>query len=200
MMFLPLFFVVTVNGLKDFFEDFKRKQSDNRENNSTCTSLRIAKKSRNNKEFNFKETLWKDLTPGQIVKINKDENFPADLIMIYSSNKNGSAFTETKNLDGETNLKYKESIRNISFHLKTLNSEERIIEEIKQLEGYIDCDDPNPYLYEFSGILKLKRNFSIDEVKQIENPFLSRRQTMLDKKEYNKNISNVFQNILNSGK
>ena len=42
----------------------------------------------------------------------KDEYFPSDLLMIYSTNKNGVAYVETKNLDGETNLKYKESVKN----------------------------------------------------------------------------------------
>lgn len=37
--------------------------------------------------------------------INKDEEFPADMILIKSSKKTGIAYVDTMNLDGETNLK-----------------------------------------------------------------------------------------------
>jgi len=42
-----------------------------------------------------------------IVKIRKDELFPADLILLNSSGPKGICYIETKNLDGETNLKHK---------------------------------------------------------------------------------------------
>jgi phospholipid-translocating ATPase len=37
----------------------------------------------------------------------KDEYLPADIVLIKTSDKNGECFIETKNLDGETNLKSK---------------------------------------------------------------------------------------------
>ena len=207
-MLMPLCFVITVNGIKDFCEDYKRKQSDNRENYSNCISLVLENEKKSNnkldksdKKYIFKESLWKDLTPGQIVKINKDENFPADLLLIYSSNKNGAAFTETKNLDGETNLKYKEAIKNISLYLKKFKTEEKVKEEIKNLEGAVDCDDPNAYLYEFTGVLKMKK-LEIEEKESKENKisFYKKRESCLNDNEYNKDISSIFANILNSGK
>ena len=36
IILLPLAFVVCLNGLKDIYEDFKRKNSDKKENNSEC--------------------------------------------------------------------------------------------------------------------------------------------------------------------
>lgn len=44
-----------------------------------------------------------------IVKITQDEFFPADLILLNSSAPKGICYIETKNLDGETNLKHKSS-------------------------------------------------------------------------------------------
>jgi phospholipid-transporting ATPase len=58
------------------------------------------------------------------VKIVKDEYFPADLIMLTSSEVKGIAYIETKSLDGETNLKHKLS------HIETYellgNSDEKL--------------------------------------------------------------------------
>ena len=42
---------------------------------------------------------------GNIIRVEKDECFPADLLVLETNHKKGEAFIETKNLDGETNLK-----------------------------------------------------------------------------------------------
>lgn len=46
--------------------------------------------------------------------LNK-EYFPADLILVSSSDKNNICYVETKNLDGETNLKLKQTIQGLTF-------------------------------------------------------------------------------------
>jgi P-type E1-E2 ATPase len=56
---------------------------------------------------------WKNLRVGEIVKITHDQYFPADIILVKSSNPNGIAYIETKNLDGETNLKHKNCLKEI---------------------------------------------------------------------------------------
>lgn len=42
---------------------------------------------------------------GELLKINKDEEFPADMVLLKSSKDSGIAYVDTMNLDGETNLK-----------------------------------------------------------------------------------------------
>ena len=42
-----------------------------------------------------------------IVKIHSEEFFPADIVLLRSSEPKGVCYVETKNLDGETNLKHK---------------------------------------------------------------------------------------------
>lgn len=50
-----------------------------------------------------------------LVKIMEDDFFPADIIVLQSHDRTGGGlFVETKNLDGETNLKTKTVSRNIN--------------------------------------------------------------------------------------
>ena len=42
---------------------------------------------------------------GDIIKIMNENYFPSDIIILFTGDKNGSCLIETKNLDGETNMK-----------------------------------------------------------------------------------------------
>jgi len=44
---------------------------------------------------------------GQLIKVEKDEDFPADILLLKSDKKEGIVFVDTMQLDGETNLKEK---------------------------------------------------------------------------------------------
>ena len=99
-------FVICVSAVKDIFEDMKRHKSDNIEN--TRKVYRADKKERI-----FVEDRWRNLKVGQVVQIMNDQYFPADLILLKSSNSSGLCYVETKNLDGETNLKHKAAIKEI---------------------------------------------------------------------------------------
>jgi len=96
----PLAAVVFVAMLKDAFEDYKRNKSDNEENFKATKVYR-------QKTGKFEDVIWKDLKPGNLVKVSEDEAIPADLALVKSSDHKGSLYIETKNLDGETNLKNK---------------------------------------------------------------------------------------------
>lgn len=96
----PLAAVVFVAMLKDAFEDYKRNKSDNEENFKATKVYR-------HRSGQFEDVVWKDLKPGNIVKISEDEAIPADICLLKSSDHKGTLYIETKNLDGETNLKNK---------------------------------------------------------------------------------------------
>ena len=106
MMLVPLSFVVLVSMIKDIFEDLKRHQSDNQENNR---KVLVA----DPEQGVFKEVIWRNLHVGMIVKIFADQFFPADLVLLNSSAPQGIAYIETKNLDGETNLKHKQGTKEL---------------------------------------------------------------------------------------
>jgi len=50
------------------------------------------------------------MTNGSIIRLESDQEVPADILIIYSSNPSGLVFVDTMNLDGETNLKEKQAL------------------------------------------------------------------------------------------
>ncbi len=133
--------VVLLNGIKDFFEDLKRKGSDDNENNKKCYVF-------DRQNNYFVEKPWKDIHVGDIVRVLDNEEFPSDLVMLHSSNADGNCYIETKNLDGETNLKIKQSEAILShFAIDEL--------KISYLSGVLHTRLPNENIFEFDACIKL---------------------------------------------
>ena len=72
---------------------------------------------------------------GDIIKVHQNQRIPADLILLYTTEKNGSVFIRTDQLDGETDWKLRKAI---SFTQKASPCE-RII----NLDGHIVANPPN---------------------------------------------------------
>jgi phospholipid-transporting ATPase len=108
---LPLLFVIAVSMVREGYEDYQRYKSDNQVNNSSVDILDISYTS-----FKLQSCKkWMDLHVGEIVVIKKNEEIPADLIVLSSSDENGEAFIQTSSLDGEKNLKQKVALHILVF-------------------------------------------------------------------------------------
>lgn len=57
----------------------------------------------------FKQMKWCNVKIGQIIKVRENEYFPCDMLLLNTSLPKGICYIETKNLDGETNLKHKQA-------------------------------------------------------------------------------------------
>lgn len=55
-------------------------------------------------ELKFVNTKWCDVKDGELVKVLKDEEFPADMVLLKSDKESGIVFVDTMNLDGEVSL------------------------------------------------------------------------------------------------
>ena len=141
IMLLPLSFVVALNGLKDMYEDFKRKKSDKKENNSECQVYNS-----NNKKFEKKQ--WRDIKLGDIIKVENNQQFPADLLLLSTSDENGISYVETKNLDGEINLKFRQA--NKSIHDSIFNKD---YSKLSTLKYVCITKPPNEFIYKFDATL-----------------------------------------------
>lgn len=52
----------------------------------------------------FNKKRWQDIKSGELVKILKDEEFPADIVLLKSDKETGIAYVDTMNLDGEVSF------------------------------------------------------------------------------------------------
>ncbi|PKU73362.1 probable phospholipid-transporting ATPase 4 isoform X1 [Dendrobium catenatum] len=134
-MIAPLSFVVGLSMVKEALEDWRRFIQDMKVN------LRKVSVYKGGGKFDYKH--WQNIRVGDIVKVEKDRFFPADLLLLSSSYEDGICYVETMNLDGETNLKVKRSLQ------VTLSLDDD--ETFKDFTGTIRCEDPNPNLYTFVG-------------------------------------------------
>lgn len=104
----------------------------------------------------FVSRAWESLHVGDIIKVEKDGQLPCDILLLYSSEEKGNCFIETKNLDGETNLKEKKS----SVKLQELFKEGRE-STFSDINLKYTFERPNPYLYNFTGKLELPDGTSV---------------------------------------
>lgn len=134
----PLIVVIGATMAKEGVEDWRRRKQDIEANNRKVKVY--------GKDHTFVETKWKNLRVGDLVKVHKDEYFPADLLLLSSIYEDGICYVETMNLDGETNLKLKRSLE-VTNHL-------RDEESFQKFAAVIKCEDPNERLYSFVGTLQ----------------------------------------------
>lgn len=84
--------------------------------------------------------IWKDIKVGTVVKVLENEFFPADLILLNSSGPKGICYIETKNLDGETNLKHKVANKEVMAYCKDEKS-------CIQFKGAVRSEGPSDKIY-----------------------------------------------------
>ncbi|XP_073434864.1 phospholipid-transporting ATPase IF isoform X2 [Dendrobates tinctorius] len=165
---LPLFFVITVTAIKQGYEDWLRHKADNEVNGAPVYVVRSG---------GLVKTRSKNIRVGDIVRVAKDETFPADLVLLSSDRVDGSCHVTTASLDGETNLKTHLAIPETAV----LQS----VVELDTLKAVIECQQPEADLYRFVGRMTL-REHSEDIVRPLGPENLLLRGTRL------KNTKEIF--------
>lgn len=94
----------------------------------------------------FTKSLSKDVRVGDFILLRNGDSLPADAVLLSTSDKEGICFVETKDLDGETNLKPRNSVQ----ELKHIQSGADCLEEC---HFYVEAGAPSPDLYKFEGTL-----------------------------------------------
>eukprot|EP01018_Ginkgo_biloba_P021169 Gb_13757 [translate_table: standard] len=133
---VPLSLVLCASLIKEAFEDWKRFTNDKVINGSLIEVIQDGK---------WVKIPWRKLQVGDLVRVKQDEFFPADLLFLASTNHDGICYTETANLDGETNLKIRKALERTWDYLHP--------DKASEFKGEIQCEQPNNSLYTFTGNL-----------------------------------------------
>ncbi|KAL7866652.1 hypothetical protein AOLI_G00144660 [Acnodon oligacanthus] len=140
---LPLLTVLTVRGAKDLLTDLRRRRSDAKINRRPCDILTTQ---------GFTTAQWKDVCVGDVLRIHKDEVIPADLLLLCSTEPHSLCYVETADIDGETNLKFRQALNITHIELTSGQTEELLL----PFDGVVWCEEPNGHLYSFRGELHWK--------------------------------------------
>ncbi|GAA6108526.1 phospholipid-transporting ATPase ID isoform X1 [Tachysurus ichikawai] len=88
---------------------------------------------------------WMNVTVGDIIKLENNQFVAADLLLLSSSEPHGLCYIETAELDGESNMKVRQSL--------SVTSELGDPTNLALFDGEVVCEPPNNKLDRFCGTL-----------------------------------------------
>ncbi|KAI8331175.1 hypothetical protein BC941DRAFT_475063 [Chlamydoabsidia padenii] len=94
----------------------------------------------------WKETQWQNLHVGDYVKILNNEDIPADVVILATSESDSLCYIETQNLDGETNLKVRQGLEGTA----DIQTEH----DCEQASFYIESEPPHVNIYQYSAVMR----------------------------------------------
>ncbi|CAI4231031.1 unnamed protein product [Auanema sp. JU1783] len=139
---IPPCIVLGTTMAKDAYEDFRRWRFDNEINSR---NIHVWDKDRGM----FRKTFWKFVLVGDFVHVSNDEDIPADILFLRSSNPDGSCYIETSNLDGETSLKQ----RNVPRKYLDFSKEDSNFTPTN-FTGTAFCEKPDKAIYQVNAKLE----------------------------------------------
>ncbi|KAM3584181.1 hypothetical protein VKS41_003004 [Umbelopsis sp. WA50703] len=162
---LPICSVLVISAVKDAFEDYQRHTLDHRYNTQVAYTLAgyrnvnygtdsPAKKALNldqsissleEVEGKFHPSTSEHVRVGDFLLLRNGDKVPSDCVLLASSDETGICFVETKDLDGETNLKARQAM---SDTLQIQSGQECL-----DLHFYVEAEAPHPNLYHFDGTM-----------------------------------------------
>ena len=102
----------------------------------------------------WKPKVWEDLAVGDFVYLTNNQPIPADIVICATSEEEDSCFIETKNLDGETNLKARHAVP----ELTSLRSPE----DCARASLRVDAEPQDVNMYRLNASVVLNDRFDKD--------------------------------------
>lgn len=123
----PLVFVLAVTIIKEAIDDLTRFKRDREINNAKYEKL--------TKSGLFKNVASESIKVGDIIKVKHNERVPADMVLLYTTDKSGAIFIRTDQLDGETDWKLRRPVHG--------TQRTNPVENISGLDAKIVAAEPN---------------------------------------------------------
>ncbi|KAM5237873.1 phospholipid-transporting ATPase IK [Ctenodactylus gundi] len=136
-LFAPLVCLLLIRATRDLVDDIARHKSDQAINSRPCQVL-IGN--------SFRWRKWQDLCVGDVVCLSKDSVVPADLLLLASTEPSSLCYVETTDIDGETNLKFRQALAVTHQELTT-------VKKMASFCGTVTCEEPNSRMHHFVGNL-----------------------------------------------
>uniref|UniRef100_A0A8C8Z680 P-type ATPase N-terminal domain-containing protein n=1 Tax=Prolemur simus TaxID=1328070 RepID=A0A8C8Z680_PROSS len=141
-LFAPLVCLIVIHATRDLVDDISRHRSDRAINNRPCQVL---------VGNSFIWQKWKNLCVGDVVRVSKDSIVPADLLLLASTEPSSLCYVETADIDGETNLKFRQAL--MVTHHELTNTR-----KMASFRGRVMCEEPNSRMHQFVGHLEWNGN------------------------------------------
>ncbi|XP_012994888.2 phospholipid-transporting ATPase ID isoform X2 [Esox lucius] len=133
---VPLVLVLSITAVKDATDDYFRHKSDNQVNNRQSQVVIHG---------SLQKEKWMNVRVGDIIKLENNQFVAADLLLLSSSEPHSLCYIETAELDGETNMKVRQSL-SVTAELGDPNN-------LASFNGEVVCEPPNNKLDRFCGLL-----------------------------------------------
>lgn len=131
----PIVIIFAVAFVREGYDDIQQHKHDKVTNERLYNIIRSEREKTIQSQY---------ILPGDILILNRNMEAPCDICLLYSSNADGKCCVETANLDGETNLKEKITVK---------QTQEMGPEGLRTSKIYIRCAAPNADLNSFDSSL-----------------------------------------------
>ncbi|GAM24030.1 hypothetical protein SAMD00019534_072050 [Acytostelium subglobosum LB1] len=124
-----LVFIFAVSAIKEVFDDLNRRRRDSEANSRLYSVVR---------ESATQQVRSSEIRVGDIVYLTGDREIPSDLLILATSNEDGSCYIQTANLDGETDLKSR---------MAPAETRGYSMSDLSKFRGVVECPGPNSNIY-----------------------------------------------------
>lgn len=136
----PLAVVLSITIIKEAVDDYKRYQRDLDANSQKYKKIH---------ESGIEEISSAEIKVGDLIQLHSNERVPADMILLYTTDKSKTIFLRTDQLDGETDWKLRKPVgltQEIGDPLSFYNEFSHIL-----------ADPPSKQIYYFKGIANVQK-------------------------------------------
>ena len=143
----PLSLVLILTMLKEAYDDFERYKRDKEANSTKYFKLTGSHR---------EQVPSSKLKVGDIIEVHANQRIPADLILLWTNEPNGSVFLKTDQLDGETDWKVRKAIRYLQAYVTEKDNFVGLENKSK-----IIANPPIIDIYKFEGVFETEKNGEI---------------------------------------